>query len=346
MKLSEIAARLGCRMQSDRDIDIVGVAGIEEAVPGELTFVSNRKYILHIKHTKASAIILGNDLPDVPIPSLRTVNPYLAFARSLELFYTPHLPERAIHPSAIIAPDVQVGPDPSIGPFVVVGDGCRLGARATLHAHVVLYPGVSLGDDVILHSGVVVREQCEIGNRVIIQNGGIIGSDGFGFAPVGDGTYHKILQTGRVIIEDDVEIGANTTIDRAAVGCTRILRGAKLDNLVQVGHGAQVGENSVLAAQVGVAGSTRIGKNVQAGGQVGFAGHQDVGDGAILTAQSGVHGEIAAGAVISGSPGFDNAQWRRAVIAFPKLPEIQRQVRALEKEVAALKAGLSEPQKG
>ncbi len=332
-------------MQADNDIDIVGVAGIEEAAPGELTFVSNRKYIPYIKQTKASAIILGNDLPEVPIPSLRTDNPYLAFARSLELFYSPPLPDRGVHPTAIIASDAQVGPDASIGAFVVVGKRCRLGARVTLHAHVVLYPGVVLGDDVILHSGVVVREDCEIGNRATVQNGGIIGGDGFGFAPAGDGTYHKILQTGRVIIEDDVEIGANTTIDRAAVGCTRISRGAKLDNLVQVGHAAQVGENSVLAAQVGVAGSTKIGKNVQAGGQVGFAGHQEIGDGAILTAQSGVHGEIAAGAVVSGSPGFENAQWRRAVIVFPKLPELQRQVRALEREVAELKARFAEPQK-
>jgi len=340
MKLSEIASKLGCEMNAGADIEIHGIAGIEEAGPGQLTFVSNRKYVSRIKDTKASAIILGHDIPEVPIPSLRTPNPYLAFARALELFHPASPHEPGIHLTAVIAGDASIGEDAGIGPFVSVGAGCRLGNRVRIHALVTLYPGVRIGDDVTLHTGVIVREDCEIGHRVIIQNGSIIGSDGFGFAPVGDGTYHKIRQTGKVVIEDDVEIGANTTIDRAAVGETRICRGAKLDNLVQVGHGARVGENSVLAAQVGVAGSTRIGRNVQAGGQVGFAGHQDVGDGAVITAQSGVHGEIPSGSVLSGSPAFENAQWRRAVLAFPKLPEMQRRIRALEKEIEALKAEL------
>ncbi|MBZ5496785.1 MAG: UDP-3-O-(3-hydroxymyristoyl)glucosamine N-acyltransferase [Acidobacteriia bacterium] len=338
MKLSEIARKLACRMHAENDIEILGVAGIEDAGPGHLTFVANRKYVRHIKDTKASAIILGLDQPVVPIPSLRTANPYLAFARALELFHTPIVPGPGIHPSAIIAGDVKIGPDASIGAQVVIGSGCKLGARAILHPHVVLYPEVCIGDDVILHAGVVVREQCLIGHRVIIQNGSILGCDGFGFAPVGDGTYYKIRQTGRVVIEDDVEIGANTTIDRAAVGETRIGRGAKLDNLVQIGHGSQVGENSVLAAQVGLAGSTKLGRNVQAGGQAGFAGHQEVGDGAVITAQSGVHGEIKAGSVLSGSPGFDNSVWRRCVTAFPRLPDLQRRVQSLEKELELLKA--------
>jgi len=333
MKLSEIALKLACEMRADTDVEISGVAGIREAGPGEITFVSNRKYISHIKDTRASAIILGLDMGEVGIPSLRSANPYLAFARVLELFYKATVPPPGRHPTAVIDPDSRIGPDASIGPYVVIGAGCRIGARAVLHPQVVLYPGVSLGDDVVLHAGVVVREHCEIGNRAIIQNGSIIGSDGFGFAPVGDGTYYKIRQSGRVVIEDDVEIGANTTIDRAAVGDTRIRRGAKLDNLVQIGHGAEVGEDSVLAAQVGVAGSTRLGRNVQAGGQAGFAGHQEVGDGAIITAQSGVHGEIQAGAILSGSPGFDNAVWRRTVVALPKLPDLMRQVRTLEKDL-------------
>ncbi len=337
MKLSEIARALDCRLESASDPEIVGIAGIEEAGPGQLTFVSNRKYIRHIHDTKASAIILGLDLPAVSLPSLRTQNPYLAFARALELFHEPIKPEPGIHPSAVIAADALIGPEASIGAYVVIASGCRIGARVTLYPHIALYPGVSIGDEVILHSGVVVRESCELGHRVIVQNGSIIGSDGFGFAPMGDGTYYKIRQTGHVIIEDDVEIGANTTIDRAAVGVTRICRGAKLDNLVQIGHGSQVWENCVLAAQVGVAGSTKLGRNVQAGGQAGFAGHQEVGDGVILTAQSAVHGEIEAGKVLSGSPAFDNSVWRRSVALLPKLPELQRQVRALEKELEALK---------
>jgi len=341
MKLSEIATKLSCEMHADTDVEISGVAGIQDAGPGQITFVSNRKYISHIKDTRASAIILGLDMAEVDIPSLRTANPYLAFARVIELFYKPLVQAPGRHPTAVIAPDAQIGPDASIGPYVVIGAGCRIGDRTALHPQVVLYPGVCLGDDVVLHAGVIVRELCEIGNRVTIQNGSIIGSDGFGFAPVGDGTYYKIRQSGRVVLEDDVEIGANATIDRAAVGDTRIRRGAKLDNLVQIGHGAEVGEDTVLAAQVGVAGSTKLGRNVQAGGQAGFAGHQEVGDGAIITAQSGVHGEIKAGAILSGSPGFDNAVWRRTVVTLPKLPDLLRQVRALEKDLGLLKERLA-----
>lgn len=324
-------------MRSDVDVEIVRVAGINEASSGDLTFVSNTKYISQIKCTRASAIILGNDIPEVPIPSLRTANPYLAFARALELFYQPLRPELEKHTTASIAEDVELGPDASIGAFVVIGRGCKLGARVTLHPHVVLYPGVVLGDDVELHSHVSVRENCRIGSRVIIQNGVVVGSDGFGFALKEDGTYYKICQTGRVVIEDDVEIGANTTIDRAAVGDTVIRRGAKLDNLVQIGHGAEVGEDNVVAAQVGLAGSTRLGRNVKAGGQAGFAGHLEVGDNAVITAQSGTSHDIPAGAVMSGSPAFDNFLWLRSVAAFPKLPNLFRRIRELERQIKQLK---------
>jgi UDP-3-O-[3-hydroxymyristoyl] glucosamine N-acyltransferase len=337
MKLSEIARVLDCRMQAQCDIEILGIAGIDEAGPGDITFVSNRKYIRRIRATQASAIILGLDHPEIGIPTLRTANPYLAFARALELFYPPVLPEPGIHPTAAVAPDAVIGPGASIGAYAVIGRGCTAGARATIYPHVVLYPEVSLGDDVILHAGVIIREQCRLGNRVIVQNGTVIGSDGFGFAPIGDGNYYKIRQTGCVVVDDDVEIGSNCSIDRAAIGETRIRRGAKIDNLVQIGHAAQVGENSVLAAQVGLAGSTKLGRNVQVGGQVGFAGHQEIGDDAIIMAQSGVHGEIQAGAVISGSPAFDGSVWRRSVAIYPKLPDLQRQVRALEKEIESLK---------
>jgi len=345
MKLSEVASRIGCEMHSPDDVEIAGVAGIDEAGGGDLTFVSNRKYISRIKNTSASAIILGHDLPEVSIPSLRTSRPYLAFAKALELFYSPPAPVRGVHPMAVIAEDVRLGPDAAIGPFAVISRGCVLGARATIHPHVVIYPGVKIGEDVVIHAGATVREFCEIGNRVRIQNGAIIGSDGFGFAPQEDGAYYPIPQSGMVIIEDDVDIGANTAVDRAAVGITRISRGAKLDNMVQVGHGAQVGENSVLAAQVGVAGSTRLGRNVQVGGQVGFAGHTEVGDGAIVTAQSGTSHDVKAGAVVSGSPAFNTATWRRAVAAFRKLPSLLRQVRRLEKDVAALRDGLASEDK-
>jgi UDP-3-O-[3-hydroxymyristoyl] glucosamine N-acyltransferase len=337
MKLSKIAEILGCRMVGSSDVEITRVAGIEDAGPGDITFVANRKYIRHIPHTRASAIILGEDIPEVSIPSLRTDDPYLAFARALEIFYAPAVPTPGIHPTAVISEEAKIAPDVSIGAYAVIGPGCMVGSGVCIHPHVVLYPGAFVGNGSILHSNVVVREFCHVGERVILQNGVVIGSDGFGFAPTRDGTFYKICQTGRVVIEDDVEIGANTTIDRAAIGDTVIRRGAKLDNLVQVGHGAQVGENSVLAAQVGLAGSTRLGKGVWVGGQVGFAGHLEVGDKAVITAQSGTSHDIPAGAVMSGSPAFNNGDWLRAVAAFAKLPALVRKVRELEQEIRKLK---------
>lgn len=324
-------------MVSNEDVDIHRVAGIDEAGSGDITFVSNRKYVSHIKTTQASAIILGEDIPPIDLPTLRTNDPYLIFARALEIFFTPLQPEIGIHPTAVIAEGVQVPPDASIGAYAVIGKGCAIGSGVTIYPHVVLYPGVSVGDHCLLHSHVIVREACVLGDRVILQNGVVVGSDGFGFAPTKDGGFYKICQTGRVLIEDDVEVGANTTIDRAAVGDTIIRRGAKLDNLVQIGHGAQVGQDCVLAAQVGLAGSTRLGKGVWVGGQVGFAGHLEVGDKAIITAQSGTSHDIPPGAVMSGSPAFDNSAWLRSTAVFAKLPEMVRKLRALEKEIAELK---------
>jgi UDP-3-O-[3-hydroxymyristoyl] glucosamine N-acyltransferase len=328
-------------MISDDDIEIVRIAGIDEAGPGDLTFVSNRKYVSHIKRTGASAIIVGEDIPPVEIPSLRTDDPYLAFARALEIFYVRAKQDPGIHPTAVIHERAEIGSNPSIGPYVVIGNGCRIGSNATIHSHVVLYPDTQIGDEVVIHSHAIVRESCRIGNRVILQNGVVVGGDGFGFAPTKSGGFYKIPQTGRVLIEDDVEIGANTTIDRAAVGDTVIRRGAKLDNLVQVGHGAQVGEHSVLAAQVGVAGSTRLGRNVWVGGQAGFAGHLEVGDKAVITAQSGTSHDVPPGSVISGSPAFENSVWLRSVAAFPKLPQLVRRVRELEREIEQLKSALA-----
>jgi len=340
MKLSQIARIIDCRMAGD-DVEIFRVSGIDEAGPGDLTFVSNRKYVSHIKSTRASAIILGEDLPPVGIPSLRTDDPYLAFARALEIFFTPLIPEPGIHPTAVVAEEVKIGQGASVGAYAVIGRGCEIGAGAAVYAHCVLYPGVIVGDSSVIHSHVVIREYCLIGKRVILQNGVVIGGDGFGFAPTRDGSFYKICQTGRVVIEDDVEIGANTTIDRAAVGDTVIRRGAKLDNLVQVGHGAQVGEDCVLAAQAGLAGSTRLGRSVWVGGQVGFAGHLEVGDKAVITAQSGTSHDVPPGAVMSGSPAFENAAWLRSTAAFSKLPQLVRKVRDLEKEILQLKSALS-----
>ena len=324
-------------MESDKDVEIARVAGIEEAGPGDLTFISNRKYIRHLKTTRAAAIILAGDIPPVETPSLRTEDPYLAFAHALEIFHVPLRQEPGIHPTAVIHEGVEIGPNASIGAYVVIGKGCKLGSGVTLFPNVVLYPGVRIGDEVRIHSCVTVRESCRVGNRVILQNGVVIGSDGLGFAPTRDGGFYKIVQTGTVTIEDDVEIGANTTIDRAAVGDTVIRAGSKLDNLVQIGHGSHVGENCILAAQAGLAGSTRLGRGVWVGGQAGFAGHLDVGDGAVVTAQSGTSHDVPAKAVVSGSPAFDNGTWLRSVALFPKLPALARRIRELEKEVERLK---------
>jgi len=336
MKLSEIAEKLGCEMMG-QDVEIARIAGIDEAGAGDLTFVSNRKYVSRIKTTGASAIILGKDIPPVDIPSLRTDDPYFAFARALEIFFAPLQPEPGVHPTAIIGDGAILGDCVNIGAYAVIGRNCRIGDGTTIYPHVVIYPDVVVGANAAIHSQVTVREGCRIGNRVILQNGVVIGSDGFGFAPLKDGTFYKIRQTGSVIIEDDVEIGANTTIDRAAVGDTIIRKGVKLDNLIQVGHGAEIGEHSVLAAQVGLAGSTRLGRGVWVGGQVGFAGHLEAGDGAVITAQSGTSHDVPAKAVVSGSPAFKSSDWLRSTVVFSKLPELMRRISGLEKELALLK---------
>ncbi|MEJ2108857.1 MAG: UDP-3-O-(3-hydroxymyristoyl)glucosamine N-acyltransferase, partial [Acidobacteriota bacterium] len=336
MKLSEIAHKIGCRVEGSSDVEIQRIAGIEDAGPGDLTFVSNRKYLRHIKTTRAEAIILADNVEPVSIPSLRTDAPYMAFAKALELFHKPLGQPVGIHPAAVVHDNVEIGPDASIGAHVVIGERCKIGSGVTLFPNVVLYPDVQVGDSVTIHSNVTVRESCSIGNRVILQNGVVIGSDGLGFVPTKEGGFYKIVQTGRVLIEDDVEIGSNTTIDRAAVGDTIIRRGAKLDNLVQIGHGAEVGEDCILAAQAGLAGSTKLGRNVWVGGQAGFAGHTHAGDGAIITAQSGTSHDIPPKAVVSGSPAFDNRMWLRSAAVLPKLPELSRKIRDLEKEIKAL----------
>lgn len=341
MKLSAIADKIDCQMVADHDVEIHRIAGIEEAGPGDLTFVANRKYYRYIRDTRASAIILGVDVPPVSIASLRTKNPYLAFAMALELFFEPSLPPPGIHPTAVIAEDAQIASDASIGAYVVVESGCRIGANAVLYPHTVLYSGVHLGDGCIIHAHCVVRENCRLGNRVILQNGSIIGSDGFGFAPMEDGSYFKICQTGRVLIEDDVEVGANTTIDRAAVGDTIIRRGAKIDNLVQIGHGAQVGQDTVVAAQAGLAGSTIVGRDVKIGGQAGLAGHLEVGDGAVIYAQCGTSHDVPGNTIIAGSPSLDHSTWLRACAAIPRLPDLIRRVRDLEKKIDHLRNGVS-----
>jgi len=332
MRLHEIASRLGCALDGDGSLEITGVAGLEDAGPSELTFLSNPRYAPQLKQTRAGAIILGRQTPRPPIPVLVSDNPYLDFARALELFYTPPRPAAGIHPTAVVAPSATLGEGSSVGPYVVIGERVRIGGGAMLHPHVTIYEGVEIGDDFCAHSHAVVREFCHIGHRVILQNGAIVGADGYGFARRADGSHHKIPQAGIVVIEDDVEIQAHTCIDRAAVGETRIGRGSKLDNLVQIGHACRVGSNAILCAQAGVAGSTVLGDNVVLAGQAGIINHLHLGDNVQVYAQSGVGQDVPPGQKVSGSPAFDNRQWLRAIAVFQRLPELQQAVRRLQAE--------------
>jgi len=332
MKLSAIASALGAALENgDPDHEITGVAGIEEAAAGQITFIANPKYIATAKTTAASAIIVGHDFPAGNTPLLRSENPYLAFARAIDLFYNSPQYAPGVHPTAVVAGSVRMGRNAHVGAYVVIDDDVVIGENAVLLPHVVIYRGVQIGDSFLAHAHAVVREYCVLGDNVILQNGVVIGADGFGFARDGD-RWQKITQSGPAVIESDVEVQANACVDRASIGETRVGRGAKIDNLAQVGHGSAVGENTLLCAQVGLAGSSVIGKNVVLAGQAGVAGHCNVGDRVIVTAQSGTHGDIPAGSIVSGSPAFDNKQWLRAVTVFNRLPELARAVRSLTQE--------------
>jgi len=338
MRLDEIAAALGCGLRGDGSLEIRGVAGMEYAEPGQLTFLANPKYAPRVKNTRAGAIIVHESSGEMPIPCLLSANPYLDFARALALFYQPPQPVSGIHETAVIAPSARIGENASIGPGCAIGEHVTIGKNAVLHPLVVIYEGAQIGDDFVAHSHAVVREHCRIGNRVILQNGVVVGGDGFGFAKQADGTHFKIVQSGPVIIEDDVEIQSLTSVDRATVGETRIKRGAKIDSLVQIGHACTVGEDNIICAQVGLAGSSILGRNVLLAGQVGISGHLTIHDNSIVYAQSGVGGDVPAGSVISGSPAFDAGDWRRAITVYPRLPEMFKALRQLEKRVAQLEA--------
>jgi UDP-3-O-[3-hydroxymyristoyl] glucosamine N-acyltransferase len=331
MKLAQLAESLQLSLENGSpDTEIRGVAGIEEAGPGQVTFVANPKYASAAQTTLASAVIVAEDFPAIPAAMLRSKNPYLSFARALELFYQPPRYEPGVHPTAIIHPTAHIGPKAHIGPYVCIDRDVRIGSNATLLAHTVIYPGAAIGDHFFAHAHSVVREHCRLGNNVILQNGAVVGADGFGFAKDDSHRWYKIVQSGSAIVEDEVEIQANACIDRASVGETRIARGAKIDNLVQVGHGSSVGENSLLCAQAGLAGSTKIGKNVILAGQVGVAGHCKIGDGAVATAQSGIPNDVPAGAVVSGYPAIDNKLWLRCCAVFRRLPELMKAVRTTQ----------------
>jgi UDP-3-O-[3-hydroxymyristoyl] glucosamine N-acyltransferase len=329
MKLSAIASALHLRLENGSpDTEITGLNGIEHASPGELTFVSNPKYAAAARSTQAAAVIVSEGFPAISAPMLRSRDPYLSFAQALELFHQPLHYAPGVHPSAIVHPTAKIGAGAHIGPYVVIDEGVEIGAHAVLLAHVVIYRGAQIGDHFFAHAHAVVRENCRIGNRVLLQNGVVIGADGFGFAKTAEGRWHKIPQPAPVVTGDDVEVQANSCIDRASVGETRIGRGVKVDNLVQVGHGAQVGEDVLLCAQVGLAGSTEVGNKAILTGQVGVVGHCKVGENAIVTPQSGVANDIAPGALVSGSPAVDHKAWLKYSAILPRLPEIARALRS------------------
>ena len=333
MKLKELADKLGARLDPpDEDAEVSSVGSIESALPGQITFAVSAKFVPLAMASKASALIVDEKFPALEKPTLRTRNPQYAYARAVELLHVLPQEKRGIHPTAVVDPSARIGANASIAACVVIGAGVEIGENCTLMPQVVVYSGVKIGKNFFAHSHVSIRENCEIGDNVLLHNGVVIGSDGFGFAKDDKGNWYKIPQTGRVVIEDNVEIQANSCIDRASLGETRIGRNTKIDNLSQVAHNCVIADNSMLCAQVGLAGSTEIGKNVILAGQVGVAGHCKIGDGVIVTAQSGTHGDIPAGSMVSGTPAFDHKQWLRSVTAFMKLPEMARAIRGKDKK--------------
>ena len=332
MKLADIAKALNARIENAApDTEITSVSGIEQAAQGQLTFVSNPKYNTAAKTTKASAVIVAENFPAISTGMLRSKNPYLAWAKALELFYQPPSYAPGVHPTAVVHAKAKLGKNAHLGPYVVIDEDAVIGDNAVLLAHVVIYRGVTIGNNFFAHAHAVVREFCHLADNVRLQNGAVVGSDGFGFAKDEDdaGHWHKIVQSGNVVVESNAEIQANTCIDRASIGETRIGQGAKIDNLVHVGHSCTIGQDTLLCAQVGLAGTTDVGNNVILAGQVGVSGHVKIGDGAIAIAQSGIPHDVPPGAMVSGAPAIDHRLWLKCCAAYAKLPEIARAVRKL-----------------
>jgi UDP-3-O-[3-hydroxymyristoyl] glucosamine N-acyltransferase len=323
-------------LDGDGSIEILGVATLERAGAGDLSFLTNPKYQNEAKRTAASAILVGHDCPPMNLALLRHENPYLAFARAIEIFFTTTPVDSSIHQSAWIADSATIGEGVSVGPFTFIGEGVVLGNRVRIHSRCTVEQGAEIGDHTIMHSGSVVRDRVVVGRNCIIQANAVIGSDGFGYAKQSDGAWYRIVQTGTVVIEDEVEVGACSTIDRATLGETRIKRGTKVDNQVHIGHGCVIGSDNLICAQVGLAGSTKTGKGVVLTGQVGAAGHLEIGDGTIVTPQTGIAGSIEPGVIVSGSPAIDHKNWLRSSAVFSKLPDIQKAVRRLETRTTAL----------
>jgi UDP-3-O-[3-hydroxymyristoyl] glucosamine N-acyltransferase len=336
--LADLARELACRLEGDGSIEISRVAGIEDAGPGDVTFLANPKYASKLAATRASAVIADDSVTSAPCAILRTAQPYLVFAHAVALLMPAARMAPGISPLASVDPTAELGGDVAIAPFVVVGPRVRVGARTVVHAHVAIGAGATIGVDCVIHAHVSIREDVVIGDRVVVQDAAVIGSDGFGFARRPDGTHQKIPQVGRIVIEDDVEIGAHSAVDRPAIGETRIGSGTKIDNLVQIAHGVRIGRNALLAAQVGIAGSTVLDDDVMMAGQSGVTGHVHLGRGAKVGAKSAVTKDVAAGHHVAGVPAGDVEEWREATVLVRRLPELRKAVADLELRLAALEA--------
>ena len=336
MTLDELARRLACQLEGDGTLEVTRVAGLDDAGPGDVTFLANAKYTARLATTRASAIIADASVTAAPCAVLRTDQVYLTFARAVGLLTPIVRPAPGISPLAVIDATAELGPDVSIAPFVTVGPRARVGARSILEPQVVIGAGVAIGEDCHLHAKAVLREGVTIGQRVVVQSGAVVGSDGFGFAHRPDGTHEKIPQVGRVVIEDDVEIGANATVDRPAVGETRIGAGTKIDNLVQVAHSVRIGRDVLLAAQVGIAGSTVLEDRVMMAGQSGVTGHVRLGQGAIVGAKSAVTRSVDPGEHVAGVPAVEVSEWREATVLVRRLPQLRESLARLEARLAEL----------
>ena len=337
--LKELAEYLGGEVKGDENVAVDGLAPLESAGPDKITFLANPKYAAKVAETGAACVLMAPGGERHGRNAIEVANPYLGFAKLLTLFYTRPHPPLGVLPEANIGTMVTLGEDISVYPGTCIGNNVSVGDRSVIHSGAVIYEGAVIGDDCVIHANAVVRERCRLGNRCIVQPGAVIGSDGFGYAPDGR-AYYRIPQIGIVVLEDDVEIGANCCIDRAALEVTLIRRGTKLDNLVQIAHNCQIGEDCMIVSQVGISGSTKIGDHVTLAGQVGVAGHLSIGDNVLVGAQSGVPGSLPANAAYSGTPTMPHKEWLRAMAVVPRLPELKKSISSLEKRIAELEAKL------
>jgi len=336
ISVSALAKKLGCPFEGKGTTMISGVSSLEDAQTGDIVFLAHRKFRKKLEQTRASAAIIPTEEMFDRIPVIKSTNPQLSFIEAVEYFFQPYRPSPGIHSLAYVSPTAKVEENASVGAFAFIGDEVEIGDQTVVFPFVAIYPRSKVGRNCTVHSHVSIREESFIGNRVIIHNGAVIGSDGFGYIQDNKKGHVKIPQKGIVVIEDDVEIGANTTIDRASLGKTIIRKGTKIDNLVQIAHNVEIGSDVILAAQTGIAGSSKIGNKVMAGGQVGIADHIEIGDNVIMAAKSGVTKSIPANSIVAGIPHLDIRDWRKAWVAFPHLYDLLKEVKNLKKKIEQL----------